>query len=120
MALSPETLDRLASIREVEESINNKWLATLSQDEVEHTKDLVNEQGFPLSDIREFVQEYGFTGLTDGTYELWCELTDQFPESVVEEFVQDFGIGCLADFNNWFVGHHTTVESFILEYMETL
>lgn len=94
---------------------NADWLTeiVLSTDEVIQTSynkilDLVNNEGYPLDDIRDFIEEYGYVAFDEGHYETWAELTDQirgnWSMEAVEAFVEEFGIESIDGFEDSYCG----------------
>lgn len=91
---------------------NTEWLRTmaLATDEIAikaYTKllDLVNNEGYPLDDIRDFIEIHGTKAFVDGHYETWEELTDNgYAMSAVDAFVDEFGINCIDNFEDSYCG----------------
>ena len=121
LALSPQVLARIAAFREENDRLNDAWLGTLTYDQVVVVNDLVNEQEYPLTDVREFAEEIDFEALTNGVYEVWCELrADSYPEEVISEFYEDNGADALINsFRNSHIGEYSSREEFIAEIMES-
>ena len=82
--------------------------------------DLVNEQEYPLTDVREFAEDVGFEELTNGVYEAWCKLsTGEMPDEVIREFYEDNGAEALINsFSDSYFGEYSSHREFICELME--
>lgn len=91
---------------------NTDWLTevALSTDEVVQASynkilDLVNNEGYPLDDIRDFIEEYGYKAFVDGHYETWSGLTDNsYSMEAIEAFVGEFGIESIDGFEDSYCG----------------
>lgn len=97
---------------------NTEWLKTvaLGTDEVVQEAynkllDLVNNEGYPLDDIRDFIEEYGYKAFVAGYYETWSELTDNsYSMEAIEAFVEEFGIENIDSFEDAYCGPYSGEE----------
>lgn len=91
---------------------NTEWLRTmaLGTDEVAKASynkilDMVNNEGYPLDDIRDFIEEYGYAAFDAGHYETWSDLTDNsYSMEAIEAFVEEFGIDSIDGFEDSYCG----------------
>lgn len=86
------------------ELTNTQWLQRLPQDVLVKVNDLTRNEDYPLEDIREFVETYGYKHLTNGNYEIWAELTEDYDNEAVVAFVEDNGIECIDNFEDAYCG----------------
>jgi hypothetical protein len=88
---------------------NTQWLQTLAASNVEvyqQIADMVNIEGYPLDDIRDFIEEYGYKAFVDGHYETWSGLTDNsYSMEAIEAFVGEFGIESIDGFEDSYCGN---------------
>ena len=85
---------------------NTQWLQQLPDHVLPKVTELVNEEGYPLSDIREFIESYGYKPFLSGYYETWAELTEDYDNEAVEAFVEDNGIECIESFEDAYCGQY--------------
>ena len=106
---------------------NTEWLKTvvLGTDEVVQEAynkllDMVNNEGYPLDDIRDFIDTYGAKAFVDGHYETWEEITDQLgvDNDVIEAFVEEFGINSIGGFEESYQGTYRDGAEFARELFE--
>ena len=97
-----------------------EWFTALSADLQGDIAEMVNEQGYPLSDIREFIEQYGAGAYASGHYVTWCELEEQCGASTeaIEAFVEEFGIHCLEtdSFEDAYRGEYGSEAEFAEQY----
>ena len=95
-----------------------EWFTNLSADLQGDITEMVNENGYPLSDIREFIEAYGADAYASGHYITWCELTEHSgaDNDAIEAFVEEFGIGYIGDFEGAFRGEYDSEADFAKEY----
>lgn len=107
---------------------NSEWLTTMvvSTDEIAQKAynkilDLVNNEGYPLDDIRDFIEGYGYAAFDEGHYETWAQITDQCGVSndVVEAFVQEFGIDSIDGFEDSYCGTYRDGAEYAREMVES-
>lgn len=106
---------------------NTEWLQTLAMETEEVAQeaynkllDLVNNEGYPLDDIRDFIDNYGAAAFVDGHYETWEQITDQLGvgNEVVEAFVEEFGINSIDGFEDSYQGTYRNGAEFAQELVE--
>lgn len=94
------------------------WFTLLSDDVRGDITEMVNESGYPLSDIKDFIEQYGVEAYSDGHYVTWCELTEKLcaTNEAIEAFVEEFGIHCLSDFEDAYRGEYGSEADFAEQY----
>jgi antirestriction protein len=97
---------------------NAEWLRTLSDELVSYVTDLVNNEGYPLDDIRDFVEKYGEKYLLDGSYETWSKLSEYHPNEAIEAFVENNNIGDIDQFEDAYMGEYSSVKDFTMRWIE--
>ena len=81
--------------------------------------DLVNDQGYPLDDVRDFIDTYGTKAFVAGhRYETWCELNKTFNNEIIEAFVEEFGIENIYSFEDAYCGEYEDGAHFAQELVE--
>lgn len=95
-----------------------EWFTELSTDIQGDIAEMVNENGYPLSDIREFIEQYGADAYASGHYVTWCELTERSgaDNDAIEAFVEEFGIHCLDGFEDAYRGEYDSEADFAEQY----
>ena len=94
-----------------------EWFTALSADVQGDITEMVNEAGYPLSDIRDFIEQYGVQAYSDGYYVAWCELTEQgATNEAIEAFAEEFGIYCLESFEDAYRGEYESQADFAEQY----
>ena len=95
-----------------------EWFTALSADVQGDITEMVNENGYPLSDIRDFIEQYGVEAYSDGHYVTWCELTEHSgaDNDAIEAFVEEFGINYIGDFDDAFRGEYDSEADFAEQY----
>ena len=97
-----------------------EWFTALSADLQGDITEMVNENGYPLSDIRDFIEQYGSDAYASGHYSTWCELEEQCGASTeaIEAFVEEFGIHCLEtdSFEDAYRGEYGSEAEFAEQY----
>jgi hypothetical protein len=105
---------------------NTEWLRTmaLATDEIAKASynkilDLVNNEGYPLDDIRDFIEEYGYKAFVDGHYETWSGLTDNsYSMEAIEAFVGEFGIESIDGFEDSYCGTYRNGAEYARDLVE--
>ena len=96
------------------------WFTSLSEDVQADITEMVNENGYPLSDIEDFIEQYGVQAYSEGHYVTWCELEEQCGASTeaIEAFVEEFGIHCLEtdSFEDAYRGEYGSEAEFAEQY----
>jgi hypothetical protein len=89
------------------------WFTDLSTDTQADITEMVNEGGYPLHDIQEFVETYGEQAYIDGHYVTWCELTEDGHDSeAIEAYVDEVSIDGIGNFEDAFRGEYDSEAEF--------
>lgn len=96
------------------------WFTDLAEDTQADITDMVNEQGYPLDDIRDFVEQYGEEAYCAGHYVTWCELTEQIGASndAIEAYVDEVGIDNIDGFEDAYVGEYESEADFAQQHFD--
>lgn len=96
------------------------WFTNLAEDTQANITEMVNEQGYPLSDIREFIEQYGERAFMFRYYETWCELTEQIGASndAIEAYVDEVGIDNIGGFEDAYIGEYESEADFAQRYFD--
>lgn len=90
-----------------------EWFTALRADTQADITEMVNENGYLLHDIQEFVETYGEQAYCDGHYVTWCELTeDGHDNDAIEAYVDEVGIDCIGSFEDAFRGEYGSEAEF--------
>jgi antirestriction protein len=93
-----------------------EWFTELSEDTQADITNLVNNEGYPLHDIEEFIETYGAQAYIDGHYMTWCELTDNHhDDDAIRAWVENEGIDNIDDFVDAYVGEYDSEKVFAEE-----
>jgi hypothetical protein len=94
------------------------WFTALSADLQGDITEMVNENGYPLSDIQDFVETYGAAAYADGHYATWCQLEQEIgaDTEAIEAFVEEFGIDAIDGFEDAYYGAYGSESEFAEEY----
>jgi hypothetical protein len=96
-----------------------EWFTVLSADLQAALTSMVNEEGYPLDDIADFIEQYGAQAYSDGHYVTWCELSETgADESAIEAYVEEVGIECIGGFEESYVGEYGSEADFAREFFE--
>ena len=97
-----------------------EWFTALSADVQGDITEMVNENGYPLEDIRDFIETHGAKAYADGHYATWCQLEEQIGASTeaIEAFVEEFGIHCLDGFEDAYRGEYGSEAEFAEQYTD--
>ena len=95
-----------------------EWFTALSADVQGDITEMVNENGYPLSDIEDFIEQYGVGMYSDGHYVTWCRLTEELgaTNNAIEAFVEEFGIYCIDGFEDAYRGEYDSEADFAEQY----
>jgi antirestriction protein len=95
-----------------------EWFTALRGDTQADITEMVNEQGYPLDDIRDFVEQYGEEAYVAGHYVTWCELTEQTgaDNEAIEAYADVVGISSIGGFEDAYYGEFDSEEEFAEEY----
>jgi hypothetical protein len=96
------------------------WFTERTQKAQMRIIEMVNEEGYPLDDVREFVEEFGETPLLEGVYEEWETLSYTYNEDAIRGFIELNGINQLTekDFIAAYVGQYKSGAEYAQEYHE--
>jgi hypothetical protein len=97
-------------------SANAEWLKDQSATSLCKIIELVNNEGYPIDDVRDFVEVYGSKALLEGHYETWAEIDESFDQDAIEAFVEEFGIENIEHFEDAYSGVYESEEQFAEEY----
>ena len=106
---------------------NTEWLQTLASETEEvaleayaQLTEMVNENGYPLDDIRDFIETHGAKAYTAGHYATWCQITEELrvSDEVIEAFVEEFGINCIDGFEDSYCGTYRDGAEYARELVE--
>ena len=94
------------------------WFTALSADLQGDITEMVNEAGYPLHDIQDFVETYGAKAYADGHYATWCQLEEEcgVDTAAIEAFVEEFGIHELERFEDAYEGEYGSESEFAEQY----
>lgn len=107
----------------IAEMTTTQWLKQLPSEVLTKAIDLVNDEGYPLADIREFIETYGYKPFLAGHYETWSELTETYDDEAVQAFVEWFSVDDIDSFEDAFYGEFDSIRDVVehlLEAYETL
>ena len=103
----------------VTEQTNAEWIQSLPPEVLSYLSNLVNEEGYPLEDCRQFVEDYGYKYFTNGSYEKWAELTDDgYDNEAIVAFVEDNGIENIEYFEDAYCGEYRDIVEVVENLME--
>lgn len=97
-------------------SAHAEWLKEQSATALCKIITLVNEDGYPLEDVRNFVEVHGAKAMLEGHYETWAMIDDSYDQDAIEVFVEEFGIENIGDFENAYFGSADSEEDFAEMY----
>lgn len=97
-----------------------EWFTELSTDIQGDIISMVNENGYPLGDIRHFIEQYGGGAYSDGHYATWCELTEDrsADNDAIESYVDEVGIDNIGGFEDAYVGEYDSEADFARVYFD--
>ena len=97
-----------------------EWFTDLPADVQGDITEMVNENGYPLNDIQEFIEQYGVQAYSEGHYVTWCELTEHSgaDNDAIEAYVAEVGIDCVGGFEDAFVGEYDSEVDFAQQYFD--
>ncbi|UYE97360.1 anti-restriction [Cyanophage S-TIM54] len=97
-----------------------KWLGQLPDHVLPKVQELVNDEGYPISDIREFIEEFGYNNFISGYYETWADLTDHYDDDAIRAFVDEYSVRDIESFEDAYYGQYSTVTEFVQEFMDAM
>jgi len=94
-----------------------EWFTVLSADTQADITEMVNEAGYPLEDIKDFIEAYGEQAYIDGHYVTWCDLDESGNDNdAIEAYVDEVGIDCIGGFEDAYQGRYGSEAEFAEEY----
>jgi antirestriction protein len=94
-----------------------EWFTSLRADTQADITEMVNEAGYPLHDIQDFVEMHGEEAYCDGHYVTWCELTERGHDTeAIEAYIDEVGIDNIGGFENAYMGEYGSEAEFAEEY----
>jgi len=97
-----------------------EWFTSLSADVQGDITEMVNENGYPLSDIEDFIEQYGSDAYSEGHYATWCELTESgYDTEAVDAYVAEVGIYNIGGFEDAYVGEYDSEADFARQYFDS-
>ncbi len=99
-------------------SANAEWLKDQSATALCKIIELVNNDGYPIDDVREFVEVHGAKALLDGHYETWAEFDDCYDQEAIEAVVEEFVINCIGNFEDAYCGKYDSGAEYARELVE--
>ena len=100
------------------ELTNTQWLQRLPQNVLSKVNELNRDEGYPLDDIREFIESYGYKHFTNGNYETWSELSEDYDNEAIEAFVEDNGIENIESFEDAYCGQFGDIREVVEMLLE--
>ena len=105
---------------------NTEWVRTMAlatdpiaAEAYNKLLDLVNNEGYPLDDVRDFIDTYGTKAFVDGHYETWAELTENsYSMEAIEAFVEEFGVENIGSFEDAYSGTYRDGAHFAQDLVE--
>jgi hypothetical protein len=95
-----------------------EWFTQLDAETQADITEMVNENGYPLSDIQDFIETHGAKAYIAGHYATWCELNETFNNEVIEAFVEEFGIEAIDGFEDSYCGTYRSGAEYAQELVE--
>lgn len=102
---------------------NTEWLQALVVSNAEmyqQIADMVNVEGYPLHDIRDFIDTYGFAPFNQGLYLVWEELEKNYSREAIEAWIDYAGIYALESLEDAYMGEFENEEAFAEYYFTEL
>jgi hypothetical protein len=99
-----------------------EWFLALSADTQADITEMVNEQGYPLHDIHDFIVEHGEQAYVAGHYVTWCELTEQpGPDNeAIWAYIDEVGIDNIGSFEQAYMGEYGSEAEFAEQYFRDI
>lgn len=101
-----QMIDKVDGSFIVTELTNTQWLDQLPPHVLSKVQELHGTEDYPLDDIREFIESYGYKHFTNGNYETWSELSEDYDNEAIEAFVEDNGIENIDSFEDAYCGQY--------------
>lgn len=97
---------------------NTQWLQQLPQHVLSKVNELNRDEGYPLNDIREFIEEFGYNNFISGYYETWADLTDHYDNEAIVAFVEGNGIENIESFEDAYCGQYGNLHEVVEVLLE--
>lgn len=107
----------------IDEMTNTQWLQTLAASNVEvyqQIADMVNIEGYPLDDIRDFVDNYGLNAFTEGHYHTWEKLEESYNRDAIETWIEIAGIDAIGEMEDRYMGQYSDEAEFAESYFSDI
>ena len=104
----------------VTELTDTQWLDQLPPHVLSKVQELHGTEDYPLDDIREFIEEFGYNNFISGYYETWADLTDSYDDEAIRAFVDEYSIRDIESFEDAYYGQYSTVTEFVQEFMDAM
>jgi antirestriction protein len=97
-----------------------EWFTSLNDDVRADITEMVNEAGYPLNDIMDFIEQYGVEAYSNGHYVTWCQLTEELgaTNDAIEAYVEEVGINYISNYEDDFVGEYESEADFARQYFD--
>jgi len=97
-----------------------EWFTELSADVQADITEMVNEAGYLLSNIRDFIEQYGVEAYSNGHYVTWCQLLGELgaTNDAIEAYVEEVGINHISSYEDDFVGEYESEADFARQYFD--
>ena len=113
----PNPMSTVEELRPVAQT-TTQWLQQLPQNVLSKVNELSRDQGYPLHDIREFIEEFGYNNFISGYYETWADLTNHYDDEAIRAFVDEYNIREIEYFEDAYFGQYGTISAFVAEWIE--
>ena len=102
----------------VTELTNTQWLDQLPPHVLSKVQQLHGTEDYPLDDIRQFIEEFGYNNLISGYYETWSELSEDYDNEAIEAFVENNGIEDIESFEDAYCGEFGDIREVVEMLLE--
>lgn len=101
------------------EQTNAEWIQSLPPEVLVYLSNLINDEGYPLEDCRQFVEDYGYKPFLSGYYEKWADLIfDGYDNEAVVAFVEDNGVENIEHFEDAYCGEFGSIREAVENLLE--
>ena len=102
----------------VTELTNTQWLDQLPPHVLSKVQQLHGTEDYPLDDIREFIEEFGYNNFISGYYEAWSGLSEDYDNEAIEAFVENNGIEDIESFEDAYCGQFGDIREVVEMLLE--
>jgi len=103
----------------VKEETNAEWIQSLPPEVLVYLSNLINDEGYPLEDCRQFIEDYGYKYFLNGSYEKWAELTDDgYDNEAIVAFVEDNGVENIEYFEDAYCGEFGSIREVVENFLD--